>query len=216
MGARSSSGQDRGPTSRGITTAYGMSGPRALPLERQLDPADSPTTYPYEGGCCLCRCSVCTKSRKTGHSPANGPPPIPNLIVCCPSTTHGCPRAPPATRACGGISSSSDLVTRESYSWTAVCGLLPNSGDMAPTVNVAKGGRLRATDALTPRSRRGGDTATGTIGGDMGGSYVGCGSGRVWGSVALPPSRGSAHPGGTGGAGRRSRTHGGARIGAPT
>ena len=38
MGARSSSGQDRGPTSRGITTAHGMSGPRALPLERQREP----------------------------------------------------------------------------------------------------------------------------------------------------------------------------------
>src|ERR1700674_4704427 len=35
---RSRSGQDRGPTSRGITTAHGMSGPRALPLERQRDP----------------------------------------------------------------------------------------------------------------------------------------------------------------------------------
>jgi len=38
MRARSSSGQDRGPTSRGITTAHGMSGLRALPLERQREP----------------------------------------------------------------------------------------------------------------------------------------------------------------------------------
>src|SRR5216684_5597739 len=34
MGARSSSGQARGATSRGITTAHGMSGPRALCLAR--------------------------------------------------------------------------------------------------------------------------------------------------------------------------------------
>src|SRR5439155_11878544 len=57
MGARSSSGQDRGPTSRGITTAHGMSGPRALPLERQREPPTRQFTRD-EGGCCLCRCSV--------------------------------------------------------------------------------------------------------------------------------------------------------------